>query len=108
MRRSQRVIRVELSGPRLYLPLLLQMPQLSLLSSYRPGLSRGLLQSWVPFEPDPESDAGEEVKLLCLQVLDSSSPVVQKMLGELLELEVLVVPLVLEVLVVLEVHSRSS
>jgi len=30
------------------------------------------------------------------------------MLGELLELEVLVVSLVLEVLVVLELHSRSS
>ena len=102
------MIRLELSGPKLYLPLLLQMPQLPLLSSCRPGLSRGLLQSWVPSEPDPESDAGEEVELLCLLVLDSSSSVVLKMLGELLELEVLVVPLVLEVLVVLELHSRSS
>ena len=33
---------------------------------------------------------------------------VLKMLGELLELEVLVVPLELEVLVVLELHSRYS
>ena len=37
------------------------MPRLPLLSNCRPGLSRGLLQSWVPSEPDPESDAGEEV-----------------------------------------------
>ena len=93
------------------------MPQLPLLSSCRTGLSRDLLQSWVPSEPDPESNTGEKVELLCLLVLDSSSSVVQKMLGELLELEVLVVPLVLEVLavpfvlevlVVLELHSRSS
>ena len=84
------------------------MPQLPLLSTYRPGLSRSLLQSWVPSEPDPESDAGEEVELLCLLVLDFSSSVVLKMLGELLELKVLVVPLELEVLVVLELHSRSS
>ena len=63
---------------------------------------------WSPSEPVPESDAREEVELLCLQVLDSSSSVVLKVLGELLELEVLVVPLVLEVLVVLELHSRSS
>jgi len=84
------------------------MTQLPLLSSCRPGLSRGLLQSWVPSEPDPESDAGEEMELLYPLVLDSSSSVVPKMLGELLELEVLVVPLVLEVLVVLELHSRSS
>ena len=48
------------------------------------------------------------MELLCLLVLDSSSSVVPKMLGELLVLEVLVVPLVLEVLVVLELHSRSS
>ena len=40
--------------------------------------------------------------------LDSSSSVVPKMLGELLELEVLVVPPVLEVLVVLELHFISS
>ena len=99
------MIRLELSGPKLYLPPLLQMPRLPLLSDCRPGLSRGLLQSWVPSEPDPESDAGEEVELLCLQVLDSSSSVVLKVLGELLELEVLVVPLGL---VVLELHSRSS
>ena len=87
------------------------MPRLPLLSNCRPGLSRGLLQSWFPSEPDPKSDAGKEVELLCLQVLDSSSSVVLKVLGELLELEVLVVPLVLEVLVVLEVlevHSSSS
>ena len=75
------------------------MSQLPRLSSYRPGLSRGLLESWVPSEPDPESDAGEEVELLCLQALDSSSSVVPKVLG---------VPLVLEVLVVLELHSMSS
>ena len=84
------------------------MPQLPRLSSCRPGLSRGLLRSWVPPKPDPESDVGEEVELLCLLVLDSSSSVVLKMLGEPLELEVLVVPLVPEVLVVLELHSRSS
>jgi len=108
MHQSQRVIRLELSGPKLYLPLLLQMPQLPLLSSCKPGLSRGLLRSWVPSKPDLESDAGEQVKLLCLLVLDSSSSVVLKVLGELLELEVLVVPLLLEVLVVLELHSRSS
>ena len=100
--------RLELSGPKLYLLLLLQMPQLPLLSSCRPGLSRGLLQSWVPSEPNPESDAGEKVELLCLLVLDSSSSVVLKMMEELLKLEVLVVPLVLEVLVVLELHSKSS
>ena len=81
-----------------YLPLLLPMPQLPLLSSCRPGLFRGLLWSWVPSEPDPESDAGEEVELLCLQVLDSSSSVSK----------VIRVPLVLEVLVVLELHSMSS
>ena len=81
------------------------MPQLPLLSSHRPGLSRGLLRSWVPSEPDPESDTGEEVELLCLLVLNSSSSVVLKMLGELL---VLVVLLVLEVLVVQELHSKSS
>ena len=52
-----------------------------------------------------QSDAGEEVELLCLLVLDFSSSVVLKMLEELLELEV---PLVLKVLVVLEMHSRSS
>ena len=108
MHQSQKVIRLELSGPKLYLPLLLQMPQLPLLSSCRPSLSRGLLQSWVPSEPDPESDAGEEVELLCLLALDSSSLVVLKVLGELLELEALVVLLVLEVLVVLELHSSSS
>ena len=90
------MIRLELSGPRLYLPLLLSMPQLPRLSSCRRGLSCGLLQSWVLSEPDLESDAGEEVELLCLLVLDSSSSVVLKMLGELLELEVL------------ELHSRSS
>ena len=84
------------------------MPQLPLLSSCRPGLSRCLLQSWVPFEPDLESDAGEEVELLYLLIFDSSSSVVPKMLEKLLELEVLVVPLVLEVLVVLELHSSSS
>ena len=43
-----------------------------------------------------------------LLVLDSSSSVVLKMLGELLELEVLVMPLVLEALVVLELHSIYS
>ena len=57
------------------------------------------------------------MELLCLLVLNSSSSVVLKMLGELLELEVLVVLLmlevlvvllVLEVLVVLELHSSSS
>ena len=84
------------------------MPQLPRLSSCKPGLSRGLLQSWVPSEPDLESDIGEKVELLCLLVLDSSSSVMLKMLGELLELEVLVVPLVLKVLVVLELHFRSS
>ena len=84
------------------------MPQVPLLSSCRPGLSRDLLQSWVPSEPDPESDAGEEVELLCLLVLDSSSSVVPKMLGELLVLKVLVVLLVLEVLVVQELHSMPS
>ena len=55
-----------------------------------------------------QSDAGEEVELLCLLVLNSSSSVVLKMMGELLELEVPVVPFVLEVLVVLELYSRSS
>ena len=108
MHRSQRVIRRKLSGPRLYLPLLLLMSQLPRWSSCGPGLSRGPLQYWVPSEPDLESDAREEVELLCPLVLGSSSSVVLKVLGELLELEVLVVPLVLEVLVVLELHSMSS
>ena len=71
MHRSQRVIRWELSGSRLYLPLLLPMPQLPRRSSCRPSLSRGLLQSWVPSKPDSESDAGEEEELLCLQALNS-------------------------------------
>ena len=102
------MIKLKLSGSRLYLPLLLQMSQLPWLSSCGPGISRGLLRSWVPSEPDPESDTGKEVELLCLLVLHSTSSVVLKMLGELLELEVLVVPLVLKVLVVLELHSRSS
>ena len=48
------------------------------------------------------------MELICLLVLDSFSSVVLKVLGELLELEVLVVPLVLEVLMVLELHSKSS
>ena len=75
------------------------MAQLPLLSSCRPGLSCGLIRSWVPSEPVLESDAREEVELFCLQALDSSSSVVSKVLGELL---------VLEVLVVLELHSMSS
>ena len=74
------------------------MPQLPQLSSCRPGLSRGLLQSWVPSEPDPVRRWGGSgaplptgPEFLLIGGAENA--------GGLLELEVLVV---------LELHSRSS